>query len=102
MFNCNASLSSAVAYTLPKSFSDHELATIDYTEDNETTVGTIISQWWSLKPSMNGSSFLKYGFEGHENDLEMLVYSQRVSPAIFSYAASIGYVTNVTLVMHHA
>ena len=80
-FNGTASLSTNVAYTLRESNS-----TLNDTK------ATIITEWWTLEPT--GKQFLVPSEKemGIMNALEMVIYSETVSPPILSFVASIGLV----------
>ena len=76
-FNGTANLNTTIAYTLPSPNS-----TSDEAEE------TIINQWWTLKPA--NDALLPRSDQESGDALEMIVYSERVSPSIFSYVANLG------------
>lgn len=94
-FDGEASLTTSTAYTInDKACVDNlTLSCLD---------NTIITEWWTLSPFDTSKSsehvpFLKpssYQLDISGSSLEMIVYSQRVSPSFLSFVASIGWVYN--------
>ena len=77
MANGTATLSTTPAYTLPKPNSP-----INETQE------VIINQWWTLETA--GERLLQRSNKEQKDALEMIVYSERVSPSILSFVANLG------------
>lgn len=47
-------------------------------------------EWWSLSQNLTRNPYILGNSSGHDNFLELIVYSARIAPPIFGAIAGIG------------